>query len=280
MKLIRYGAPGSEKPGLVDTDGRVRDLSAHVSDVMGDALDRRTLEKLSRLEPGSLPLVQRSPRLSAPVGGVGKIVGIGLNYSDHAAEAGLPVPSEPIVFLKPTSSISGPNDPILLPRGSKKLDWEVELAVVIGSRAKYVSEADGLSYVAGYCVANDVSEREWQMERGPTWDKGKGFDTFCPLGPWLVTADEVGDPQALRIWLELDGKMAQDGNTATLVFGVAYLVSYVSHMMPLNPGDVIITGTPPGVGMGRKPPSYLVAGNRLRAGIDRLGEQANVIVAD
>lgn len=273
MKLLRYGPQGQEKPGLLDGDGKLRDLSGVVHDIAGDVLTDAGLARLRALDPHSLPLVAGSPRIGACVGSVGKLVCIGLNYADHAAEANLPVPTEPVVFNKWTSAIVGPNDDIEIPRGSRKTDWEVELGVVIGKACKYVDEASALDYVAGYCVVNDVSEREWQIERGGQWDKGKGFDTFGPLGPWLVTRDEVADPQQLDLWLEVDGHRFQNGNTRTMVFGVAKLVSYLSQCMSLQPGDVISTGTPPGVGLGQKPPVYLRAEQTMTLGIDGLGEQ-------
>ncbi|QCP54642.1 fumarylacetoacetate hydrolase family protein [Trinickia violacea] len=274
MKLLRYGPKGQEKPGLLDADGKIRDLSGVVRDIAGDVLTDAGLGKLRGVDPKSLPLVSGNPRIGACVGNVGKLVCIGLNYADHAAESGLPVPTEPVVFNKWTSAIVGPNDDVEIPRGSKKTDWEVELGVVIGKSCKYVDEAHALDYVAGYCVVNDVSEREWQIERGGQWDKGKGFDTFGPIGPWLVTRDEVADPQQLDLWLEVDGHRYQNGNTRTMVFGVAKLVSYLSQCMSLQPGDVISTGTPPGVGMGVKPnPVYLKPGQTIRLGIQGLGEQ-------
>lgn len=274
MKLLRYGPKGHEKPGLVDAEGRIRALSGAVADIAGDVLSDAGLTQLRSIDPETLPLVEGNPRLGPCVGHIGKMVCIGLNYADHAAESGMPVPSEPVVFNKWTSAIVGPNDDIEIPRGSKKTDWEVELGVVIGKHAKNVSEADALSYVAGYCVVNDVSEREWQIERGGQWDKGKGFDTFGPTGPWLVTRDEVADPQNLSMWLEVDGHRYQNGSTRTMIFTVAKLVSYLSQCMSLQPGDVISTGTPPGVGMGVKPePVYLKPGQTVRLGIEGLGEQ-------
>ncbi|WP_322062734.1 ureidoglycolate lyase [Paraburkholderia sp. J63] len=274
MKLLRYGPKGHEKPGLVDAEGRIRALSGAVADIAGDVLSDAGLTQLRSIDPETLPLVEGNPRLGPCVGHIGKMVCIGLNYADHAAESGMPVPSEPVVFNKWTSAIIGPNDDIEIPRGSKKTDWEVELGVVIGKPAKNVSEADALSYVAGYCVVNDVSEREWQIERGGQWDKGKGFDTFGPTGPWLVTRDEVADPQNLSMWLEVDGHRYQNGSTRTMIFTVAKLVSYLSQCMSLQPGDVISTGTPPGVGMGVKPePVYLKPGQTVRLGIEGLGEQ-------
>jgi 2-keto-4-pentenoate hydratase/2-oxohepta-3-ene-1,7-dioic acid hydratase in catechol pathway len=279
MKLVRYGEAGREKPGLVDGDGKLRDLGAAVDDLAGPALRPEGLAKLKALDPSKLPLVSGNPRLGVPLGGIGKIVAIGLNYSDHAAESNLPVPKEPIIFFKTTSSLTGPNDPVTIPKGSEKSDWEVELAVVIGKPAAYVSEADALSHVAGYLICNDVSERAYQIERGGTWDKGKGCDTFCPLGPWLVTSDEIKDPQALEMWLDVNGEKAQRGNTRTMIFGVATIVSYVSQFMSLQTGDVITTGTPPGVGMGMKPPRYLKPGDVMTLGIQGLGEQRQPCVA-
>ncbi|WP_069261438.1 ureidoglycolate lyase [Paraburkholderia nodosa] len=274
MKLLRYGPKGHEKPGLLDVEGRIRALSGNVADIAGDVLSDAGLAQLRTIDPETLPLVEGNPRIGPCVGHIGKMVCIGLNYADHAAESGMPVPSEPVVFNKWTSAIVGPNDDIEIPRGSKKTDWEVELGVVIGKHAKNVSEADALNYVAGYCVINDVSEREWQIERGGQWDKGKGFDTFGPTGPWLVTRDEVADPQNLSMWLEVDGHRYQNGSTRTMIFTVAKLVSYLSECMSLQLGDVISTGTPPGVGMGVKPnPVFLKAGQTVRLGIEGLGEQ-------
>jgi len=274
MKLLRYGPKGQEKPGLLDAQGKIRDLSGVVGDIDGATLSDASLAKLRALDPASLPVVEGNPRLGPAVGKIGKFICIGLNYADHAAESNLPVPTEPVVFNKWNSAISGPNDDVEIPRGSKKTDWEVELGVVIGKPAKYIDEANALDYVAGYCVINDVSEREWQIERGGTWDKGKGFDTFGPIGPWVVTRDEVADPQNLNLWLEVDGHRYQNGSTKTMVFGVAKLVSYLSTCMSLQPGDVISTGTPPGVGMGVKPnPIYLKPGQTIRLGIEGLGEQ-------
>lgn len=279
MKLLRYGPEGQEKPGLLDADGRIRDLSGQVPDIAGDVLTPEGLERLAALDPASLPVVEGSPRIGACVGQVRKFIAIGLNYADHAAESGMAVPSEPVVFSKWTSCIVGPDDDVVLPPGSRKSDWEVELGVVIGKTARQVSEAEALDHVAGYCVVNDVSEREWQLERGNTWDKGKGFDTFGPIGPWLVTRDDVPDPQDLPMWLEVDGKRYQDGSTKTMVFGVAALVAYCSRLMTLLPGDVITTGTPPGVGMGQKPPVYLKGGEVMRLGIEGLGEQTQRVRA-
>jgi 2,4-diketo-3-deoxy-L-fuconate hydrolase len=273
MKLLRFGERGRERPGLLDNRGRIRDLSAVVDDIAGDTLAPEGLARLRALDPESLPLVEGDPRIGACVGRVGKFICIGLNYSDHAAETGATVPVEPVVFGKWTSAISGPNDDVEIPRDSQKTDWEVELGVVIGRGGRYIDEADALDHVAGYCVINDVSERAFQLEGTGTWDKGKGCDTFGPIGPWLVTADEVSDPQALRLWLEVDGHRYQDGSTSTMVFGVRFLVSYLSRFLSLQPGDVISTGTPPGVGLGQKPPVYLRAGQTMRLGIDGLGEQ-------
>lgn len=280
MKLLRYGPEGQEKPGILDDKGRIRDLSGHVSDIAGDALSPEALAELAELDLDGLPLVEGAPRLGACVGQVRKFIAIGLNYADHAAESGMAVPSEPVVFNKWTSCIVGPNDDVVLPPGSQKSDWEVELGVVIGKTARQVSEAKALDYVAGYCVVNDVSEREWQLERGNTWDKGKGFDTFGPIGPWLVTRDEVPDVQNLSMWLDVDGKRYQNGSTKTMIFGVAELVAYCSRLMTLLPGDVITTGTPPGVGMGQKPPVFLKGGEVIRLGIEGLGEQSQTVRAN
>ncbi|CAJ0710547.1 Ureidoglycolate lyase [Ralstonia mannitolilytica] len=280
MKLLRFGPPGEEKPGLLDASGTIRDLSGIVDDIAGHVLSDASLARLRDVDPSTLPAVGGQPRIGPCVGRVGKFVCIGLNYADHAAESGLAVPTEPVVFNKWTSAICGPNDDIEIPRGSVKTDWEVELGVVIGKPAKYIDEANALDYVAGYCIVNDISEREWQIERGGQWDKGKGFDTFGPLGPWLVTRDEVPDPQALDLWLEVDGHRYQNGNTRTMVFGVAKLVAYLSRCMSLQPGDVISTGTPPGVGLGIKPnPVYLKPGQTMRLGIAGLGEQLQRTVA-
>jgi 2-keto-4-pentenoate hydratase/2-oxohepta-3-ene-1,7-dioic acid hydratase in catechol pathway len=278
MKLLRYGPAGEEKPGILDGAGRIRDLSNVVPDLAGTALLPESLDRIRRVPVDTLPLVEGNPRIGPCVGRVGKFVCIGLNYSDHAAESGMPVPKEPILFMKATSCISGPFDNIVLPRGSKKTDWEVELGVVIGRTAKYVAEADALGHVAGYCVVNDVSEREYQLEGTGQWVKGKSADTFGPIGPWLVTPDEAGSWDNLRLWLEVDGKRYQDGSTKTLVFGVPYLVSYLSRFMSLHPGDIIATGTPPGVGLGQKPPVYLTAGNDVRLGVEGLGEQRQRVV--
>jgi ureidoglycolate lyase len=279
VKLLRYGPKGREKPGILDKDGKIRDLSAHVPDIAGTALLPDSLKKLAALNPAELPLASGDLRIGPCVGKIGKFVCIGLNYADHAAETGAPIPKEPIVFMKATSAVIGPNDEVEIPRGSKKTDWEVELGVVIGKAAKYVPENAAMDYVAGYCVINDVSEREFQIERGGQWDKGKGCDTFGPTGPWLVTKDEVPDPQNLAMWLEVDGKRYQNGSTKTMIFNVPKLVSYLSHFMSLQPGDVISTGTPPGVGMGQKPePIYLKAGQVMRLGIAGLGEQQQKLV--
>jgi 2-keto-4-pentenoate hydratase/2-oxohepta-3-ene-1,7-dioic acid hydratase in catechol pathway len=279
MKLLRYGPAGQEKPGLVDADGKIRDLSGHVPDINGDVLSPTALARLAALDPRSLTLVEGNPRLGPCVGNVPKLVAVGLNYYDHAAETGNPVPAEPILFMKATSSIIGPNDDVMIPRGSEKTDWEVELGIVIGSVARYVPVEDSLKYVAGYCVVNDVSERSYQMERGGQWTKGKSADTFGPIGPWLVTSDEVPDPQALEMFLDVNGTRRQTGSTKTMIFGVAHLVSYISHFMTLMPGDVIPTGTPPGVGLGMKPPVFLKPGDEMRLGITGLGEQWQKVVA-
>lgn len=279
MKLLRYGPPGAEKPGILDAEGTLRSLAGRVPDVSGAALSPEGLAGIAAIDPRSLPLVEGSPRLGPCVGGVGKFICVGLNYSDHAAETGAPIPSEPILFMKATSSICGPDDDVEIPRGSVKTDWEVELGIVIGSATKYVSEAEALDHVAGYCVINDVSEREFQLERQGQWVKGKSCDTFGPIGPWLVTRDEVADPQKLGMWLEVNGKRMQNGSTATMIFGVAYLVSYISRFMSMQPGDVISTGTPPGVGLGLKPPTYLRVGDTIALGIEGLGVQRQRCVA-
>lgn len=280
MKLMRYGAKGAEKPALVDAQGRVRDLSGVLADITAHTLTPKGLDKLRTVDPAALPIVENPGRIAPPWSGCEKFLCIGLNYADHAAESNLPIPKEPILFMKPISARVGPNDPVVLPQNSVKSDWEVELGVVIGSKARYVSEAEALSHVAGYCVINDVSEREYQIERGGTWDKGKGCDTFGPVGPWLVTSDEVGDPQNLSMFLEVNGHRFQNGSTKTMIFGVAQLVSYVSRFMTLYPGDLISTGTPPGVGMGVKPnPVYLKAGDTIRLGIEKLGEQNQKVYA-
>ncbi|CAN1600501.1 ureidoglycolate lyase [Pseudomonas mediterranea] len=279
MKLLRYGEKGAEKPGLLDADNRIRDLSGHVPDIAANVLSPEGLAALADLDPNSLPIVAGQPRLGACVGHVGKFICIGLNYADHAAESNMDVPKEPIIFGKWTSAICGPNDDIQIPRDSLKTDWEVELGVVIGKGGRNIDEANAMEHVAGYCVINDVSEREWQLERGGTWDKGKGFDTFGPLGPWLVTRDEIGDPHNLDLWLEVDGHRYQNGNTRTLIFSVPQLIAYLSRCMSLQPGDVISTGTPPGVGLGIKPqPVFLRPGQTVRLGITGLGEQRQVTV--
>lgn len=280
MKLLRYGNPGSERPGLIDADGVIRDLSGHVPDIAGAVIDPAALAKLAAIDSKSLPAVEGKPRLGPCVAGTGKMICIGLNYSDHAAETGATVPPEPIIFMKATSAIVGPDDDVLIPRGSEKTDWEVELGVVIGKTAKYVSEAEALDYVAGYCVLNDVSERAFQAERSGQWTKGKSCDTFGPTGPWLVTKDEVADPQNLKMWLKVNGETMQDGSTRTMVYGVAFLVAYLSQFMSLHPGDIISTGTPPGVGLGMKPPRFLKAGDVVELGIEGLGTQKQKVRAD
>ena len=279
MKLLRYGPPGREKPGVLDGDGAVRDLSGVIPDLAGEALLPETLARVRSLEPSTLPMVAGSPRIGACVGHVGKLIGIGLNYSDHAAESNMAVPAEPIVFMKAASCVSGPCDDIVLPRGSKKTDWEVELGVVIGRTAKYVTEEAALDYVAGYCVVHDVSERSYQLESTGQWTKGKSADTFGPIGPWLVTVDEVPHWDALDLWLDVNGRRMQQGSTRTMVFGVPNLVSYLSRFMSLRPGDVIATGTPPGVGLGQKPPVFLKAGDEVRLGVAGLGEQRQRVVS-
>ena len=279
MKLMRYGAKGAEKPALLDAQGAVRDLSGELADITALTLTPHALERLSEIDIATLPVVAKPGRIAPPWSGVGKFIAVGLNYADHAAESNLPVPAEPVLFTKTLSCLVGCNDPVVLPKDSVKGDWEVELGVVIGTKARYVSEADALKYVAGYCVVNDVSEREYQTERGGTWDKGKGCDTFGPVGPWMVTADEVPDPQALAMWLEVNGRRFQDGSTRTMVFGVATLVSYISRFMTLHPGDLISTGTPPGVGMGQKPQLYLKPGDEIRLGVAGLGEQRQQVHA-
>ncbi|MDH5356253.1 MAG: fumarylacetoacetate hydrolase family protein [Gammaproteobacteria bacterium] len=280
MKLLRYGAVGSEKPGILDTEGNIRDLSGHVSDIAGLVLNPEGLAKIAALDIVSLPKVDGNPRLGACVGNIGKFMCIGLNYSDHAEESGMEVPEEPVLFTKYNSAICGPDDDTIIPRGSEKTDWEVELGVVIGKTAKYLSEAEALDYVAGYCVINDLSEREFQLEGTGQWVKGKSSDNFGPTGPWLVTRDEIPDPQNLGIWLEVNGERLQNSTTANMVFTVAHLVSYLSRFFTLHPGDVISTGTPPGVGLGFKPPRYLKVGDTMRLGIDGLGEQNQTCVAD
>jgi 2,4-diketo-3-deoxy-L-fuconate hydrolase len=279
MKLLRYGPKGEERPGLLDAAGRIRDLSDRLPDITPETLVSDRLARLSGMDPEEFPAVSGAPRLGAPVAGVGKIVAIGLNYADHAAEAGMALPDEPIIFTKAITALSGPTDPVVLPKGSEKGDWEAELAVVIGKRAQYVEEADAADYIAGYAVMNDVSERAFQLETTGQWVKGKSFDTFAPFGPWLVTPDEVPDPQNLRIWCEVSGQMMQDGNTKTMVFNVFNLVSVVSRYMTLMPGDIIATGTPPGVGLGMKPPRFLKAGDVMRVGIEGLGEQKTPVKA-
>ena len=284
MKLVRYGQPGKEKPGLIDAAGKLRDLSGVVSDIGPDQLSDKVLAKLAKLKTDKLPLVKGKPRMGCPVANVRKFIAIGLNYADHAAESNLPVPKEPIVFMKATSCIQGPNDEVMLPKGSVKSDWEVELGIVIGKHASYVSQKEALDYVAGYCTINDVSEREYQIERGGTWDKGKGCDTFGPIGPWMVTKDEVPNVQNLKMFLDVNGQRMQTGTTKTMIFGVTKLVSYVSQFMTLEPGDIITTGTPPGVGMGMKKdgkpaPVYLKKGDVMHLGIEGLGEQTQKVVA-
>lgn len=279
MKLVRYGAPGAEKPGVLDAQGNIRDLSAEIPDIGRASLAPETLARLAALDPSSLPLAPSGVRIGPCVADVRNFLAIGLNYADHAAEAGLPIPAEPILFHKAPSSIVGPDDDVVIPKGSRKTDWEAELAIVIGSRASYVPVNRALDHVAGYCICNDVSEREYQMERGGTWSKGKGCPTFGPLGPWLVTPDEISDIQNLEIWLDLNGERMQKGSTRTMIFDCAQIISYVSHFMTLEPGDVITTGTPPGVGMGQKPPRYLVPGDVVSLGIDGLGRQQQTLKA-
>ena len=280
MKLLRYGAKGAEKPGLLDAQGVVRDLSSEMADITAHTLTPHSLQRLRELDPATLAVVANPGRLALPWAGCGKFIAVGLNYADHAAESNLPVPAEPVLFTKTVSCMVGCNDAVVLPQGSVKADWEIELGIVIGTKARYVSEAEALTFVAGYCVVNDVSEREYQIERGGTWDKGKGCDTFGPVGPWMVTADEVPDPQALSMWLDVNGTRRQTGSTKTMIFGVAHLVSYISRFMTLMPGDLITTGTPPGVGMGAKPvPTYLKPGDTMRLGIQGLGEQSQRVFA-
>jgi ureidoglycolate lyase len=279
MKLLRYGPPGQEKPGLLDRDGKIRDLSRAVRDIDGEALSPASLDRLRRLDPATLPLVAGTPRLGPCVGGVSKVLAIGLNYRLHAQEAGMPIPSEPIFFLKATSSICGPNDDVIIPKGSVKTDYEVELAIVIGTTARYIDIKDARQHIAGYCIVNDVSEREYQIERGGQWTKGKSCDTFCPMGPWVVTADEIADAGKLQVRTEVNGERRQDSNTADLIFGIDHIVSYCSQFMTLNPGDVIPTGTPSGVAMGFKPPRFLKAGDTMRLTIEGLGEQTQRLVA-
>ena len=278
MKLVRYGRPGHEKPGLIDQDGKLRDLSDIVDEIGPAQLSDKTLAKLAKLKPANLPAVRGKPRFGTPVSGVGKFIGIGLNYSDHAAESGMPIPAEPIVFMKAVTSLSGPDDDVMLPKDFSKADWEVELGIVIGTKAQYVSANSALDYVAGYCLINDVSERAFQLERGPQWDKGKGCDTFGPVGPWLVTKDEIPNPQRLGMWLDINGERRQTGNTRTMIFSVAKIVSYLSRFMTLMPGDIIATGTPPGVGMGMKPQQFLAPGDEMHLGIEGLGEQRQKVV--
>lgn len=278
MKLLRFGPPGQERPGILDAEGRIRDLSAHVDDLAGEVLTPEGLARIAALDPATLPLAEGAPRIGPCVGRVGKFICIGLNYADHAAETGAAIPDEPIVFAKWTSAICGPDDDVEIPRGSTRTDWEVELGVVIGKGGRYIDEAEALSHVAGYCVINDVSEREWQLERGGSWDKGKGHDTHGPIGPWLVTPDEAGDVHDLKMWLEVDGQRYQDGSTATMIFKVPEIIAYVSRFLSLQPGDVISTGTPPGVGLGQKPPVFLKGGEVMRLGIEGLGEQTQKVV--
>ena len=280
MKLLRYGPKGKEKPGLLDKDGKIRDLSAIVPDITGDVIGPKGLARIRKIKPESLPLVRGKPRIGACIANPQKFIAIGLNYSDHAAESGLQVPKEPVVFTKQVSCLSGPNDDVTIPPKSRKSDWEVELGVIIGTKAKNIKKADALKYVAGYCTINDLSEREFQAERSGQWTKGKSYDTFGPVGPWLVTADEVKDPQKLAMWLELNGKRVQNGTTATMVFGVAHIVAYLSEFFTLMPGDIITTGTPPGVGMGMKPPRFLKPGDKMRICVEGLGEQVQTVVRD
>jgi 2-keto-4-pentenoate hydratase/2-oxohepta-3-ene-1,7-dioic acid hydratase in catechol pathway len=280
MKLLRFGPAGNERPGILDRHNQIRDLSGVVADISHTVLSPESIDSLRTLDLDSLPVVSGQSRVGACVGGVGKFICIGLNYSDHAAEANMAVPKEPVIFMKATSAICGPNDNVVIPRGSLKTDWEVELGVVIGKTAKYVTESNALSHVAGYCVVNDVSERTFQLEGTGQWTKGKSADSFGPIGPWLVTTDEIPDPQTLGMWLEIDGHRYQEGSSRTMVFGVAHLISYLSQFMSLQPGDIISTGTPPGVGMGQKPPIFLKAGNKIRLGIEGLGQQAQIVVAE
>jgi len=278
MKLVRYGAAGKEKPGLIDVAGKLRDLSKYVKDFDGAAISPAALAKIAKLKTDTLPLVKGKPRMGSPVAKVGKFIAIGLNFYDHAEESGMPVPKEPVVFMKATSCIVGCNDDVMLPKGSKKTDWEVELGIVIGTRARYVSQKAATDYVAGYCTINDVSEREYQLERGPQWDKGKGCDTFGPIGPWLVTKEEIPNIHNCKMWLDVNGKRMQTGTTKKMIFNVSKIVSYLSQFMTLEPGDIITTGTPPGVGLGMKPPVYLKAGDVMTLGIEGLGEQRQVVV--
>ena len=279
MRLLRVGPAGAERPAMLDAQGRLRDLSGHCADFSGATLSPAGLAALQALDASQLPELPAGQRIGPCVAGVGKIICVGLNYADHAAESGMAIPTEPVLFMKPSTAITGPNDVVEIPRGALKTDWEVELTIVIGQRAKYVSEDEALNHVAGYCVANDVSERAYQLERGGQWDKGKGHDSFAPIGPWLVTADEVPNPQDLAMWLEVDGHRYQNGSTRTMIFGVRQVVSYISHFMTLMPGDLIFTGTPPGVGLGQKPPVYLRAGQTMRLGIEGLGEQQQLTVS-
>ena len=279
MRLLRYGPPGREKPGLADAEGNIRDLSKVITQIDDAMLAPRNLARLARVKPETLPIVRGNPRLGVPYAGISKFVAVGLNYSDHAAESGMPIPAEPILFMKATTCLCGPNDDTVTPKGAAKLDWEVELGIVIGTKAQYVPESRALDYVAGYCVVNDVSERAFQLERGSQWDRGKGCDTFGPVGPWLVTTDEITDPQSLDMWLDVNGEKRQRGNTRTMIFGCANLVSYISQFMTLLPGDIITTGTPPGVGLGMKPPKYLNVGDVVTLGIQGLGEQRQKVVA-
>jgi 2,4-diketo-3-deoxy-L-fuconate hydrolase len=279
MKLVRYGRPGKEKPGLIDSEGRLRDLSLEIPDLAGKHLSPKSLKKIAKLKSKDLPLVRGEPRLSSCVPQPGNFIAIGLNYTDHAAEAGMALPKEPIIFNKAPNSISGPNDDIMLPKGSVKGDWEIEIAIVIGTRGEYIKEENALDYVAGFCVCNDVSEREYQIERAGQWTKGKGCPTFGPVGPWLVTTDEIEDPQNLELWLDVNGVRQQSGNTSKMVFGVKHLVAYCSEFMTLDPGDIITTGTPAGVALGRKPPNFLKAGDTISCGITGLGQQANRVIA-
>jgi 2,4-didehydro-3-deoxy-L-rhamnonate hydrolase len=283
MKLVRYGKPGKEKPGLIDAEGKLRDLSSIVKDIGAEQLSPSALAKINKVKTDKLPLVKGKPRFGTPVANVGKFIAIGLNYTDHAEESGMPIPAEPVVFMKANSCVVGPNDDIMLPKGSVKTDWEVELGIVIGTKARYVSQKEALNFVAGYCTINDVSEREYQLERGPQWDKGKGCDTFGPIGPWLVTTDEITNPQKLGMWLDVNGKRFQTGNTKTMIFSCAKIVSYLSQFMTLMPGDVITTGTPPGVGLGIKKdgkpaPVFLKKGDVVTLGIEGLGEQRQLVV--
>ena len=280
MKLLRHGARGAEKPGMLDANGVIRDLSGVVPDIAGDVLSDAGLAAIRAIDPASLPVVDPATRLGACVAGTGKFICIGLNYADHAAESGMPVPPEPVIFMKATSAMCGPNDPIIIPRGSVKTDWEVELAVIIGTKAKYISEAQAMDHVAGYAVTNDVSEREYQIERSGQWTKGKSCDNFGQIGPWLVTRDEVADPQDVAMWLTVNGNKYQDGSTRTMVYGVRHLVSYLSQFMTLHPGDIISTGTPPGVGLGMKPPKYLKPGDVVELGIEGLGQQRQDVIQD